>query len=76
MAMSIGSLKSKIITQLTAFLSDWDNPPDDHRLGYDFEYYKQRFAEAMATAIYQEITQNAKAIGQDSNSDTHNLDIV
>lgn len=75
MAMSIGGLKAKIISNLQAFLTDWFNPIDDHRLGYDFDYYVERFAEAIAKSVYDEITTNARATGQDSNSDTHSLDI-
>lgn len=77
MPMSISSLQSKIIAQLQANLTDYFNPSDDHRLGYDYNYYFQRFALAIATAVYDEITTNARAVGTDSpHGDSHNLNII
>ena len=79
MAMSVGGLKSRLVSNLTAGLNAlYENPADDHRLtGYTLADYIDRLAQAIATSVYNEIITNARAQGTDTpNGDTHDLNIV
>jgi hypothetical protein len=65
MALSKSGLKTRIITELETqgFVTTGTYP------------WTQKFAEALANAVVDEIHANAQATGLDSNSDTHDLAI-
>ncbi|RUM27806.1 MAG: hypothetical protein DSY42_09370 [Aquifex sp.] len=70
MAMDKLSLKNRILNELSArgFGVSTTDPNGNNWL--------DKFAEAIASAIIDEIQQNARAVGTDSNGDSHNLNIV
>ena len=68
MALSKAGLKSRIETELTA---------QSFVHGGVYSLWLQRFATALANAIVDEITANARCSGNDSNGDSHgNVQIV
>lgn len=78
MAMNAGTMKNEIVAALNAeFGTDYDEIPDSHLLtGYDQATYWNRYWGAVSAAIVNHIASNAKATGNDSRGDTHNLDIA
>jgi len=70
MALDKTSLKNRILNELAVrgFGVSAQDPKGNNWL--------DKFAEAIASAIVDEIQQNAKAVGTDSNGDSHNLSIV
>lgn len=69
MALSKSSLKSRILNELSSRGFNVNNPRKDS------EPWLDKFAEAIANAVVDEIQQNARAVGSDSNGDSHNLNI-
>lgn len=65
MALSKASLKGKIITELTALGFDVGAN------GREGQLWIQRFAQAIANAVVDEIQQNARCAGSDSHGDSH-----
>lgn len=79
MAMNASNLKTEIVAALNAeFGTDYEDIPDSHLLtGYDRVTYNNRYWGAVAVAIVNHITTNARATGTDTpNGDSHNLTIV
>ena len=78
MAMNAANLANEMKAALDAALPDYSSIDNDHRLsGFDKNSYDAAYLLALATAIINHITTNAKAIGTDTpTGDTHNLSIV
>lgn len=70
MALNKASLKNRIITELQGQGFGVGN------LGKDGINWLDKFAQAIANAVIDEIQQNAVAVGSDSNGDSHNLRIT
>ncbi len=65
MALSKSSLKDKILTELTG------QGFDVVMNGRDSGNWLPKFAQAVANAVIDEITQNAQCNGNDSRGDSH-----
>lgn len=79
MAMNAANLASEIKSALAAaFGTSYENIPDSHTLtGYDQDAFWDTYWTAVATALINHITTNARATGSDSPSgDSHDLNIV
>ena len=70
--MNAALLTTAIVTRLYPLFRS--EPPEDQANNSD--YFLITFARIVSEEVVRHITQNAKAIGEDSGGDSHNLDII